>query len=205
LGFSCKEAPSILKALLHAQAYMQCSFEDGSEGSLISLKQFRSSTTHREEGMQVILSAQLMPHYTFQTGRRGRLLVPFPQFPRFESAPQYHAGQALLQMLIIEEFMEQSLEFASEGSIRIAAERLDVFFQQSNLPRSVCDLVRAQWQRECSDGFLLQVSQDRFTLQTSYAKEMNFLRAQGQLRKERQRQGKNSVKKRRVVRLPTFN
>lgn len=198
LGFRFKEAPSILRSLLHAQAHMNFYFDDGSRGNLIVLRNFRSRITNREEGLEIILGTQLMPYYTFQTDRRGRLLVPVPDLPPLVSAPQYHAGQALLQMLVMEEFTNKSVDLAVSGSIEIFEERWSEFFQQSGLPHSVFKLALARWLVDGDDGprFLMQTEPNRFTFGEKYQKELNFLRSQGLMRKDRQVQGQISVRKR---------
>ncbi len=198
LGFKFKEAPSILKSLLHAQAHMNFFFDDGSRGNLIVLREFRSRITNREEGVEMVLGTQLMPYYTFQTDRRGRLLVPVPDLPPLVSAPQYHAGQALLQMLIMEEFTNQSIDLAQHGSIAISEERWSEFLKHSGLPLSVFKQACARWLVDGDDGerFLKEVEKGRFTFGEKYSKELNFLRSQGQMRKDRQEQGRRSVRKR---------
>ncbi|MBF8264053.1 MAG: hypothetical protein HW387_1718 [Parachlamydiales bacterium] len=198
LGFKFKEAPSILRSLLHAQAHMNFYFDDGSRGNLIVLREFRSRITNREEGLEIILGTQLMPYYTFQTDRRGRLLVPVPDLPPLVSAPQYHAGQALLQMLVMEEFTNKSVDLALLGSIEISEERWNEFNQQSGLPHSVFKQALARWLVDGDDGsrFLVQTDPNRFTFGEKYKKELNFLRSQGLMRKDRQAQGRISVRKR---------
>ncbi|MBS0625980.1 MAG: hypothetical protein JSS32_08015 [Verrucomicrobia bacterium] len=200
LGFKFKEAPAILKSLLLVQAHANFHFDDKSSAPLISLKEFRSKITNREEGIEIILGTHLMPHYTFQTSRKGRLLVPLPDWPPFVSAPQYHAGQALLQMLILEEFTNQSIELALEGSIEIKQERWDELLKQSGLPLSVFKQACARWLIDGEDGpcFLIQVEWDRYTLGERYAKELQFLSAQGTLRNDRREQARISARKKRV-------
>jgi hypothetical protein len=198
LGFKFKEAPTILRSLLHAQAHMNFYFDDGSRGNLIVLREFRSRITNREEGLEIILGTQLMPYYTFQTDRRGRLLVPVPDLPPLISAPQYHAGQALLQMLIMEEFTNKSIDLAQLGSIEISDDRWNELFKQSGLPYSVFKQALSRWLVDGEDGgrFLIQVEPNRFTFGEKYTKELNFLRSQGLIRKDRRMQGQISVRKR---------
>ena len=192
LGFKFKEAPSILKGILYAQAYMHFFFDDGSQGSLIALKKYRAPSTRREEGLEIHLCEQLMPTYTFQTTRQRKLLVPLPSFPPFVSAPQYHAGQALLQMLVMEEFTQRSMELSSQGSIEIPHERWNDFFRQSDLPESVFVQTLERW----NGLFFIKTSQSRLSFAEAFQKEHRFLQAQGAIRTERQRQARISVRKR---------
>ncbi|HAB99071.1 MAG TPA: hypothetical protein DCE71_04545, partial [Parachlamydiales bacterium] len=201
LGFKFKQAPGIIKSLLYTQSHMNFFFDDQSLGQLISLNHFKSPSTHREEGLEIILGAQLMPYYTFQTDRRGRLLVPLPSLPPFVSAPQYHAGQALLQMLVMEEFTHRSIELASNNGIEILDEKWGEFLKRSGLPVSVFKQVRSRWLIDGDDGprFLIQISKDRYCLGEFYAKELKFLHSQGALRKDRQLQAQISVRKRKSL------
>ncbi|MCC6127953.1 MAG: hypothetical protein IT584_01995 [Chlamydiae bacterium] len=198
LGFKCKQAPSIIKSLLYAQSCMTFYFDDQNTSQLISLEEFSSQCTHRSEGLQIALSPQLMPNYTFQTDRRGRLLVPLSAFPPFVSAPQYHAGQALLQMVILEEFTNQSIELATNQSIEITEDKWREFLKKSNLPLSVYKAVLQQWIGHDPSCLLTPIAEDRYALGPSYAKEHKFLSSQGSLRKNRQIQAQISVRKRRA-------
>jgi hypothetical protein len=203
LGFKFKQAPGIIKSLLYAQARMMFHFDDANQGHLIALRKFKSRNTSREEGLEITLSTQLMPYYTFQTDRRGRLLVPMPALPPFVSAPQYHAGQALLQMFIMEEFTNRSMELTSEMSIEIPEEKWSDWLKQSGLPRSVFKQTRYRWLVDGDDGprFLVQIDKNRYVLGDSYVKELNFFYFQGTIRKERQQQGRISVRKKQISRL----
>ena len=156
--------------------------------------------THRDEGIEIILGTQLMPHYTFQTHRRGCLLVPVPDFPTFVAAPQYHAGQALLQMLVMEEFTNQSIELVTEGSIHITKEQWASFHEESALPISIFNKVLNQWQGE----FLVQIQADRYSLGEKYQKELKFLEAQGMIRRDRKYNRQITTKKRSLIQyVPT--
>lgn len=197
LGLTYKEAPSIIKSLLHAQAYMNFHFDDESIGNLIVLRQFESPKTHREEGIEIVLGTQLMPGYTFATDKRHRLLVPVPEMPPFVSSSNYYANQSLLQLLVMEEFTNKSMALAMDGSIEILDDRWKEFLKRSALPESVFKLVMKRWLTDGDDGgrFLVQLDKDRFTLGESYGKEIKFLIDQGKLRRKNQIQGKMSVKK----------
>ncbi len=198
LGIKYKEAPTTIRALLHAQAYMNFHFDDGSYGNLIVLRQFKSRKTNREEGVEIIMGTQLMPGYTFNTDKRTRLLVPVPELPPFTSSSNYHAGQSLLQMLIMEEFTNKSIDLATFGSIEIKDETWKSFQKQSGLPDSVFKSVITRWLSDGDDGgrFLIRTDGDRYTLGEGYSKELKFLVYQGLHRKDQQARGLSSVKKR---------
>ncbi len=197
LGFKFKEAPATIKALLHAQALMNFYFDDGSQGNLIALRKFKSRKTRREEGVEIVLGTQLMPYYTFQTDKRSRLLVPVPELPPLVSAPQYHAGQALLQMLVMSEFTNNSMDLALEGAIQITEKTWEEFQIQSGLPISVFKKAFSRWLCDGDDGgrFLIKVDRERYTLGEDYFKELEFLQAQGRLRLTNKKKGQLSAQK----------
>ena len=203
LGIKYKDAPSIIRSLLHAQAYMNFHFDDGSYGNLIVLRQFKSRKTNREEGVEIVMGTQLMPGYTFSTDKRNRLLVPVPELPPFISSSNYHAGQALLQMLIMEELTNNSIDLATLGSIEINDEKWKSFQKQAGLPDSVFKNAITRWLSDGDDGgrFLIQVEKDRFTLGEEYSKEMNFLFFQGRHRKDQQARGLGSAKKKKRLKI----
>ncbi len=197
LGFRSKEAPAILKALLIAQAHFLFHLDEEEKKPLIQIAHFLSEKTRRDEGLEITMSPPLMPYYTFQAHRKARLLVPLPLLPPFVSAPQYHAKQALLQMLLMEEFTNQSIELASEGSISMNDAEWDSLVQRSTLPPTIANEVRKGWnQEEVGESCFKWVDTRRLTFGCRYRKEKDFLVRQGQLRKERTVQGKLSVKKR---------
>lgn len=195
LGLTSNRAVEEIKALLHAQAFMHFNFEDGSSGNLISLRNFRSRGCNRDDGVEIVLGTQLLPHYTFQAPRKERLLIPVPELPPFVSAPQYHSGQALLQMMVMEEFTENSIEFVDCESIKISDQKWEEFAKETGLPASVFKQALDRWVRDGDDGprFLVQIEKDRYALGDNFKKEAEFLRCQGALRKSRKKEGEKSA------------
>jgi len=196
LGLTSNRANEEIKAILHAQAFMHFNFEDGSSGNLIALRHFRSRGCNRDDGIEIVLGTQLLPHYTFKAPKKERLLIPVPELPPLVSAPQYHSGQALLQMMIMEEFTEQSIMFVNQRSIEILPEKWEKFAKETGLPNSVFRKVMERWVRDGDDGprFLITVDRNHYALGESYKKETQFLECQGALRKSRQRDGELSAK-----------
>lgn len=196
LGLMSNRATEEIKAILHAQAFMHFNFEDGSSGNLIVLRHFRSRGCNRDDGIEILLGTQLLPHYTFMAPKKERLLIPVPELPPLVSAPQYHSGQALLQMMIMEEFTEQSIVFVNQRSIEILPEKWREFAKETGLPNSVFMKVMERWVRDGDDGpqFLTKVGPNRYALGDAYKKETQFLESQGALRKSRQRDGERSAK-----------
>ena len=195
IGLSSNRAIEEIKALLTAQAYMQFKFDDGSSGNLIVLRNFRSKGCNRDDGVEIVLGTQLLPHYTFRTTKQQRLLIPVPELPPLVSSSNYHAGQALLQMMVMEEFTEQSIDFAEHGSIVIEKHKFEQFAKETNLPESVFKQTLDRWNQDGNDlpRFLVKLGSDRYALGEACKREAEFLRQQGFLRKQRQTNGERSA------------
>lgn len=195
LGITSNQAIEVINSLLTAQAHMQFNFDDGSSGNLISLRKFRSKRCNRDDGVEIILGTFLLPHYTFETTKRGRLLTPVPALPPLVSSANYHARQALLQMMVMEEFTEKSVEFAESGSIVINSDKWQKFAKEADLPKTVFEKTLDRWIQDGDDlpGFLIKLDPDRYALGEAYSKETDFLKRQGLRRKERQKGGERSA------------
>ena len=203
LGLTSNKAIEEIKAILVAQAYMHFTFDDESCGNLIVLRNFRSRGCNRDNGVEIVLGTQLLPHYTFQTSKRASLLIPVPDLPPLVSSSNYHAGQALLQMMVMQEFSEQSIEFAETGSVIILKDKWEKFAKESGLPESVFKQTLARWNQDGDDlpRFLINPEPDRYALGGSYKKEADFLKQQGLLRKQRKKSGELSVNSRRKKKI----
>jgi hypothetical protein len=195
LGFKSKRVTEEIKNILHAQAHMHFYFDDGSSGNLIVLSKYRSSQSGREEGIMITLGPQLLPHYTFQTSKRARLLIPVPELPPLISSSNSHAAQAALQMLVMQEFANQSIELAETGSIEISNEAWIRLANEAGLSISIFKQTLDRWLNDGNDGprFLITKSQNRYSFGETYNKEERFLIEQGFLRKKRQLEGTKSA------------
>ena len=195
LGIKSKRGTEEVKNILYAQAHMHFYFDDGSSGNLIVLSKFRSPQSGREEGIMITLGPQLLPHYTFQTSKKGRLLIPVPELPPFISSSNSHAAQAALQMLVMQEFADQSIELAETGSIKISNEVWIKLAEEAGLSMSVFKQTLDRWLNDGNDGprFLAIKDENRYSFGETYNKEEVFLIEQGFLRKKRQHEGKKSA------------
>ena len=199
LGLKNRQAAAEIKNILHAQAHLNFQFDDKSSGNLIVLSKFRSSTSGREEGIMITLGPQLLPHYTFQTTKRDRLLIPVPSLPPLISSSNSHASQASLQMLIMQLFGDQSISLAEEGSIEITEKMWTELAKESGLSIALVNPTKDRWINDGDDGprFLISHDNNRFSFGQAYRKEEEFLIEQGLLRKQRQKSGEKSVEARR--------
>jgi hypothetical protein len=195
IGLKNNKSIEEIKNILHAQAHLQFHFDDGSNGNLIVLSKFRSSLSGREDGIMITLGPQLLPHYTFQTSRRERLLIPVPDLPPLISSSNSHASQAALQMLVMQKFADHSVELAELGSVEITETMWHDMAKESGLPPSIFKQALDRWLSDGDDGprFLVEIEINRYALGPAYQKEENFLKEQGILRKQRQKDGEKSA------------
>ena len=195
LGLKNNKSIEEIKNILHAQAHLQFHFDDGSSGNLIVLSKFRSSVSGREDGIMITLGPQLLPHYTFQTSKRDRLLIPVPDLPPLISSSNSHASQAALQMLVMQEFADQSIELSEVGSVEITEKTWQDLAKESGLPPSIFKQALDRWLNDGDDGprFLVETKNGRYSFGPAYQKEEAFLKDQGVLRKQRQKSGEKSV------------
>jgi hypothetical protein len=195
LGLKSNQSIEEIKNLLHAQAHLQFRFDDGSEGNLIVLSKFRSSTSGREDGIMITLGPQLLPHYTFQTTKRERLLIPVPDLPPLISSSNSHASQAALQMLVMQIFADQSLELAEAGCVQITDETWRELATEAGLPPTILKQTIDRWLNDGDDGprFLVATESNKYSFGAAYKKEEDFLKDQGALRKQRKKSGEKSV------------
>lgn len=196
LELHSNQAIEIIKALLHAQAHLQFSFEDGSSGNLIILNKFRTLSSGREEGIIITLGPQLLPHYTFQTSKKNRLLIPVPELPPLVASSNSHASQAALQMLLMQMFANKSIELAKRESILISEKEWERMRKEADLPLSIFKQTIDRWLNDGNDGpkFIVKNEIDRYSLGPTYFKEQKFLIDQGILRKKRQKDGEKSAR-----------
>jgi hypothetical protein len=195
LGLNNNRAIEEIKNILHAQAYLQFHFDDGSSGNLIVLSKFRSSGSGREDGIMITLGPQLSPHYTFETSKKNRLLIPVPNLPPFISSSNSHASQAALQMLVMRRLSDESIEYAEMGSVEITEKMWHDLAKEAGLPASIFKQTLDRWLNDGDNGplFLVAAENNRYSLGSAYQKEESFLKEQGLLRKQRQKSGKKSA------------
>lgn len=197
LGLKSGNTILIIKEIIHAMAffYFEC---PEINGNLIQLKKYKSSKTGRkDEGYEITIGTSLLPYKTFDAYHNGEcgLLIPLLKDPPLVNPNQSHAGQYLLQMNIMGEFSNQSIQLANEGVIQLSQEKLNKLSQVCDLRPEVLRKVLERWTQDGDDGakFLERVEDDFFTLGSEYKKELDFLKKQGEIRITQSHRGKKSV------------
>lgn len=127
LGLQEKSRLTNIKNIFHAIAYLEI-IGSKSSGNLIALRKQKSEVTHRWEALEITVGSILVPYRACETFKHGEsnLLIPILPDPSLIGSNQYHAGQYLLQMLIIGEFNQQSIDLANNGAIYIPQQKKDL-------------------------------------------------------------------------------
>lgn len=188
------KAISVVKSLLHAQAYARFSFYDGSQGNMIVLREVERHKNGESSKINIILGELLLPNYTqlLPKGEKRRL-IPIPELPQMIGSNNTHAAQAFLQLLILEEFAEQSKDVIERGYVYLPKEKWMEFANEASMPKSSLARVIHGW---IEQGFLktdfVNREPDAYILGERYFQLADFLYAQGEMRKRGEKAGEKS-------------
>lgn len=173
-----------VKALLHAQAYGQFEFPQGGAGNMIILREIEKYRNGEPSKINIILGEFLLPNFThlLPQGEKRRL-VPITELPPLIGSTNTHAAQAMLQLLLLEEFTRQSDRLSTNGSILLPMEKWEELAFQAKLPKTSLYKVIMGWTEEdlFSKAFL-QKSGDEYTLGQEHSNVIEFLEYQGKQR-----------------------
>jgi len=173
-----------VKAMLHAQAFGQFEFPQGGAGNMIIFREMEKHRNGEPSKINIILGEILLPNCThiLPKGEKRRL-VPITDLPPLIGSNNTHAAQAMLQLLILEEFANQSDRLATSGSILLPKEKLEELAFQAKLPKVSLEKVITGWTQD--DLFykaFLQQYGDEYTLSNEYSNVIHFLEYQGRQR-----------------------
>jgi hypothetical protein len=179
------KAIGIVKALLHAQAYARFSFCDGSIGNLIILRETKLHRNGHPSALNLILGEVLLPNYTHLLPKgEKRRLIPMPILPPMIGSKNSHAAQAFLQLLVLEEFSDQSKLFIKKESFALSQDKWWELGMQAGLSRSTLASVINGWEKS---GFLKKAGKEegQYVLGERYYDLSVFLELQGKARNHR--------------------
>jgi len=190
-----KKSPTEVKAILYAQAFGLFNYPEGGEGNMIILREMDKGRNGEPSKINIILGEMLLPNFTHRLPHgEKRRLIPITELPPLIGSNNTHAAQAMLQLLILEEFSKQSSRLASEKSILIPIEKWKEFATEAGLPLSCLNKVIMGWLED--DLFykaFLQKQGDEYTLGAEYIQVSNFLEYQGQQRIDGAKGGRKSA------------
>lgn len=184
-----------VKTILHAQAYSKFSFPNGSQGNMITLLVKEKCRNGEASKINIILGEWLLPNYThaLPQGERRRL-IPIIELPPMVCSKNSYAAQAMLQLLILEEFSNQSHTLAEKGSIYLPKEKWFELSTEAHLTKNTLQAVIACWTQDGDKGkAFLSRQGDEYTLGESYRGVLKFLEYQGTKRNEGSSAGKKSA------------
>lgn len=193
-----KKSPAEVKALLHAQAYGQFNFPQGGAGNMIILREIEKHRNGEPSKINIILGEMLLPNFTYQLPQgEKRRLVPITELPPLIGSKNTHAAQAMLQLLILEEFANQSDILASKKCIQISIEKWQELSFEAKLPQSSLNKVITGWtEGDLFSKAFLQKQGDEYSLGEDYFQVTGFLEYQGQQRLAGAKGGRKSAESR---------
>lgn len=176
-----KNYPTDVKAILHAQAHGHFQFPQGGTGNMIILREEERLRNGEPSQIVIVLGDMLLPNFTHRLPKgEQRRLVPITELPPLIGSPNTHAAQAMLQLLILEEFSNQSDVLAQQRCIHLTRQKWEELSAQARLPKSRLTSVIIGWTNDnlFSKAFLDKQG-DEYTLGPSYANVLDFLQYQG--------------------------
>ena len=193
--FSSHKAITIVKSLLFAQAYARFSFIDGSCGNMIALRESKHNRKGEPYKIDVILGDLLLPNYTHLLPKgEKRRLIPVPDLPSLIGSNNTHAAQAFLQLLLLEEFSDQSQIFFKKGGIYLPEDKWSDLADEAKLPKSILERVIVGW---IDQKFLNRTKDNLYTIGEGYPQMIEFLRYQGKQREAGKKAAIRNITKKR--------
>jgi hypothetical protein len=168
----------------------------------------RPETTHRRAHLQILLGDALLPSYVFampdrtSSERLARRLIPFPEsLPPFVGSPNLHAAQAVLQLLVLEEFSDHAVELLEQGSIALEDKKWNLLADRAEVPTRLLPEIKEAWKTgagEKTPAFLQEPKTGRFALGKAYEKDQQVILETGEISQQSSARGKASQRARRA-------
>ena len=192
---SSKKSPTEVKAILYAQAHGQFQYPNGGSGNMIILREMEKLRNGEPTKINIILGEMLLPNFTHSLPHgEKRRLVPITQLPPLIGSKNTYAAQAMLQLLILEEFSNQSDALFKRSSIVITADKWEELAQEAKLPKSSLPRVIFGWiEGDLLTKPFLEKQGNEYTLGSTYGNVINFLEYQGEQRVIGAKGGEKSI------------
>lgn len=181
---SGKNYSTDVKAILHAQAHGLFQFPQGGSGNMIALREDEWLRNGEPSQIIIVLGDILVPNFAHRLPKgEPRRLVPITDLPPLIGSANTHAAQAMLQLLVLEEFANQSDVLSERRCIHLSEEKWEELATQARLPRSSLIRVIIGWTEDdlFSKAFLDKQGNE-YSLGPAYANVLDFLKYQGQRR-----------------------
>jgi hypothetical protein len=192
-----KNSATNIIEVLHAMAHFEFKTQNF-KGNLITIKKTFSPKTSRQDSVEITVGTALLPYRSCENFKNGesKLMIPLLPDPPLVGANQYHAGQFLLQMLVMAEFARKSITVAKHGYAYIDTETWEAMAQDCGvLP--ILDRILDRWTKDGPDGprILEKKGDDCYALGKAYQKEASLLAEQGALRVYQSKRAKRKKQK----------
>ncbi|MGA8164593.1 MAG: hypothetical protein WB791_06155 [Waddliaceae bacterium] len=184
-----------VKSILHVQAHGIFVFHDGSRGNMLTLRVHERYNNNEPSKISIVLGDMLLPGHIFSIGRRDRRLIPIGELPPFYGSKNTYAQQAHLQLLVFEEFSNQSDKLAKDGFIIITEEKWKEMAIESGLSPDKLEPVITHWCQPDLFRNFLDRQGNEYCLTSFYKRERQFLISQGEQRLINSKRGKASARK----------
>lgn len=188
-----------IRDILHAQAHGYFNFPDGTRGNMITLRVLEKHRNSEPSKINIILGDMLLPNYVFRLPNNARRLIPIGDFPPFHGSKNTYANQAHLQLLVFEEFANQSDRLAKEGSVRISNERWEQMAAESGINLQKIREIIHHWSQPDLINWFLDRQDEEYKLTSYYRNVENFLLYQGEQRLINSERGKKSAANRKKI------
>lgn len=190
-----KKSPTEVKSILYAQAHGQFQYPQGGSGNMIILREMDKLRNGEPTKINIILGEMLLPNFTHMLPHgEKRRLVPITDLPPLIGSKNTYAAQAMLQLLILEEFSNHSDDLFERRSIPITVNKWEELAQEAKLPKSALLRVISGWiEGDLFTKPFLDKQGTEYTLGSTYSNVTNFLERQGEQRIVGAKGGERSV------------
>lgn len=188
IGSSPQKNPEVIgqvRAILQAEAFCKFTFPDGSSGNLIVIREIEKHKNGEPSKINIILGDVLLPNYgQFLAKGKARRLIPIPaELPPLIGSRNTHSAQGMLQLLILNEFSDQSQQLVEHGSVCIPIAKWEEFARQVHLPiKCLPDVIRGWTEGDAHSTSFLVRQGDEYILASSFASVNDFFTYQGKQR-----------------------
>ena len=184
----CGKSPARIsetKSILYAQANANFHMPNGDKtSSLIILQEMEHHRNGEPSKIKIILGDLLLPHSLFSLPKNEqRLLIPITDLPPLIGSPNTFAAQAMLQLLILEEFSKQSDRLSQKGSVFIDQKKWNELANEALLKTdNVKEVIKAWCSNSINGIAFLKQDGDEFTISNDHPDVLHFLEEQGKKR-----------------------
>ena len=143
--------------------------------------------------------------YSLPRGKK-RKLVPIVELPYLIGSPNTWSQQAMLQILILEEFSNQSVRLVQSGSVHLPLDLWKQLARQAQLRECHLPKIITAWtQDELFHKAFLDRQGDEYSLGASYSKVIKFLQHQGQQQIDGSVAGRTSAVRKKELEAQGYN